>query len=69
MEATKNFLTSKSIWGVIILILSAIGFPVPEGFEASAIDLVNSIFIAIGGALAIYGRVKAEKKLSILPKK
>lgn len=69
METTKNFLTSKSIWGVIIMILSAIGLPVPEGFQESMIELINQVFLAIGSALTIYGRFKANSKLTILPKK
>ncbi|HBE45738.1 MAG TPA: hypothetical protein DDW17_09955 [Deltaproteobacteria bacterium] len=60
---TKGLLTSKTIWGAIIAIaataLKIAGYDIggdTEGF-------VNDIIALLGSAIAIYGRIKAVKKI------
>ncbi|HBE44271.1 MAG TPA: hypothetical protein DDW17_02150 [Deltaproteobacteria bacterium] len=60
---TKGLLTSKTIWGAIIAIaataLKIAGYDIggdTEGF-------VNDIIALIGAGIAIYGRVRAVKKI------
>jgi hypothetical protein len=60
---TKGLLTSKTIWGAIIAIaataLKIAGYDIggdTEGF-------VNDIIALLGAGIAIYGRIKAVKKI------
>lgn len=66
----KNFLTSKTIWGLIITVLGIFGLGdvLPADFGEKAINATNAV-LEIGGILiAAYGRFKADKALKILPK-
>lgn len=60
----KPWYTSKTIWGSIVaiaaLVAGAFGYSV--GTEAQG-EIVTAIIGIIGGALAIYGRVKAVDKV------
>jgi hypothetical protein len=69
MEQTKNFLTSKTVWGVIIMILGIFGIDnLPADLvDTDIIPTVEKIFGVVGGVLAIIGRVKAEKPLNAIP--
>jgi len=65
---TKNFLTSKTIWGLAITLLFAvldtmgisIGITEPE-----AVDLVNKIGEVVGLVIAAIGRFTAKKSLTV----
>lgn len=64
-DDVKGWLTSKTVWGAIIAGLSAIlsavfklDFPVDF-----TVEIANSLAGFFGAALAIYGRVKAVKKI------
>ena len=64
-DDVKGWLTSKAIWGGIIAAVATIAgafFKVefPEGFQG---DVAASLAALFGSALAIYGRVKAVKKI------
>ena len=69
MDEVKGLLQSKTVWGCVVTILSIVlmqfGIEVDEG---SKVELVNQ-FVALGGVLAsvfaIYGRVKADKKVKV----
>jgi hypothetical protein len=62
MNDVKPFLLSKTIWGAIIAMVGAVMNSM--GFETSALSgLDGEIVTLIGGALAIYGRVRAVDKL------
>ncbi len=60
---TKGLLTSKTIWGAIIAIaataLKIAGYDIGGDTES----FVNDIIALLGAAIAIYGRIKAVKKI------
>lgn len=65
MNDVKNWYQSKSIWGGIITVLAvllgAFGYTLTGDDQAALVEIVSAIVGAIGGLLAIYGRVKASK--------
>ena len=71
MEETKKWYKSKTIWGGIItifsLLLSLKGIQIDEQTRQILIDQLtataSAIGTLIGSLLAIYGRIKAEKKI------
>lgn len=62
MDDTKNFLTSKTIWGAMIALIATMlqimGFD-STGMNGTAEEIVT----IVGAAMAIYGRIKAVKKI------
>lgn len=68
MTDEKKWYTSKSIWGgivtVLALALTAFGYGIGADDQAALVDYAVSIGGAVGGLLAIYGRIKASKKVS-----
>lgn len=64
---TKKWYESKTIWGGIIALLAAalgaFGYVIDTDTQATIVELVNVIGAAIGGLLAIIGRIKANKKV------
>lgn len=67
MNDVKNWWQSKAIWGgivtVLALALTAFGYGIGADDQAALTDYLVSIGGAVGGLLAIYGRVKASKKV------
>lgn len=67
MDNIKSFLASKTIWGAVIAVLPAVaglfGYTVTGGDATDAAGHANAIVTAIGGLLAIYGRVTATKRI------
>lgn len=65
---TKKWYESKTIWGGIIALLAALagafGYAVDADTQASIIDLVTVVGTGVGGLLAIFGRIKASKKVT-----
>lgn len=65
MNDIKNWWQSKTIWGGIItvfaVILGAFGYALSGDDQFALVEIVSTIGGAIGGLLAIYGRVKASK--------
>lgn len=68
---TKSFLTSKTLWGVLIAALPTIaglfGYHVTDAaaFASGAQESVDGLLTLIGSALAIWGRVTATAKLVV----
>lgn len=66
MEQTKNFLKSKSIWGLILIVLGMIlpklGITVEE---TQLEEILTSLLTVVGFVLSIIGRFTADKKLTI----
>lgn len=62
MDGVKNFLTSKTIWGAVLALAAAgaglAGFDIGDA-EGWVADLVAMF----GAGFAIYGRVKAVKRI------
>lgn len=64
MNETKPWWKSKTLWGSVAVIASAVssiaGYPIPA--EVIGVGL-NQIVELVGGAFALYGRFVADKKL------
>lgn len=66
MTEAKSFLASKTLWGVLLMVAgSVLGFNVPEGVDQELANISSTVLEAVGAILAIYGRLKAEKKLGL----
>ena len=63
----KQWYLSKTVWGALIAILASLlpGMGIELGAEARGqlADSLVSLAGAIGGLIAIYGRLTAEKRL------
>lgn len=68
MDSTKSLFASKTFWGAVVAAVAPILIP----HLHLSTDAVNSIATQLvtlsGAALAIYGRVKAEKSVTITGK-
>ena len=68
MSGIKNFFASKTIWGALLAVtagvLSMAGYTVSPEDQASLLELVAGGGSLIGGALALYGRIKATKRIA-----
>lgn len=71
LQTTKFILTSKGVWGGILAIsagaLTIFGYDLNADEQANLIEIITTlgsgIVSAVGGVLAIIGRVKATKKI------
>lgn len=62
MDDTKNFITSKTIWGAMIALIATMLQIM--GFDATGMNgTAEEIVTIAGAAMAIYGRIKAVKKI------
>ncbi|NLS02870.1 iron-containing alcohol dehydrogenase family protein [Rhizobium sp. P32RR-XVIII] len=63
MDDLKHWYHSKTIWGALISVgasmLHATGFEVTAGDQGQIVDSIVSIAGAVGGLLAVYGRLTA----------
>lgn len=66
MEA-KKWWESKAVWGGIVAVLAGasglFGITLGADEQAQVADAAMAIASAVGGLLAVYGRVKADKKV------
>lgn len=67
MNETKPFWQSKTIIGSFISILAVVlGFfdiGLDEASQSDIVDAILAITASTGSLLAVYGRIKAEKKI------
>lgn len=67
MDETKQWYLSKTVWGALIAILAsllpAMGMEIDGDAQSRLADDLVSLAGAIGGLVAIYGRLTAEKRL------
>lgn len=67
MPDTKNWYESKAVWGGIVAagasLAGLIGLDLPDGSTADLVEALTALAGAIGGILAVYGRISAEKRL------
>ena len=67
MEDVKQWYLSKTVWGALVAILAsllpAMGMGLDAGAQGQLADDLVSLAGAIGGLIAIYGRLMAEKRL------
>lgn len=64
---TKKWWESKAVWGGIVAVLAGgaglFGVSLGAEDQAQVVDAVLAIASAVGGLLAVYGRVKADTKV------
>ena len=67
MPDTKSFLTSKTIWGGLLAIaapaIGILGYTITPADQAAIVAVATSLASAVGGALTIWGRIKATKRI------
>lgn len=67
MDNMKKWYESKTVWGALIAILASVLQAAGVDFDASGqaqmADSLVAISGAIGGLIALYGRMSAETKL------
>ena len=67
MEEMKQWYLSKTVWGALLAILAnllpAMGMDLDAGSQDQLADDLVSLAGAIGGLIAIYGRLTAEKRV------
>jgi hypothetical protein len=67
MTDTKYWYQSKTVWGSLIAILASVlqadGFELDEGAQGDLAEGIVALAGAIGGLLALYGRLSADKRL------
>ena len=63
----KTWYQSKAVWGGVVAVVAAVagyfGLPLGEADQAALVDAALAVAGAVGGILAIYGRVTAEKQV------
>jgi hypothetical protein len=67
MNEFKALTQSKAFWGAVVAIgggaLGISHYSLSAADAAQAVDLISSVAGAVGGLVAIYGRVVASKKI------
>lgn len=67
MIDTKYWYQSKTVWGALIAILASVlqagGFELDEGAQGELVEGIVALMGAVGGLLALYGRLSADKRL------
>lgn len=67
MTEQKAWWQSKAIWGGIVAMVAAglrlAGIEIDPALEAETLDLVLTLLSAIGGLIAVYGRVVAKSTI------
>lgn len=70
-ERVKNAVLSKTIWGILITVIPPIAIFFDVAITAGDVTAVEAalagMFSSIGAILGIYGRVKADSRVEILP--
>ena len=68
MTDVKSLFASKTIWGAVIALLagalSLLGYQLAPADQSELVNLVSGLAAAVGGGIAIYGRVVASKRIS-----
>ena len=68
MDDLKQWYQSRTIWGALIAIAASLahagGITLSAGDQGQIVDSLVSASGALGGLVAIYGRVTASAKLS-----
>ncbi len=68
MTDVKSLFASKTIWGAVIALLagglSLLGYQLAPADQAELVNLASGLGAALGGAVAIYGRVVASKRIT-----
>ena len=67
MNTTKKWYMSKGVWGAVITLIAVIaqlfGYQIDPELQQQAVSQITTIIAGVGGLVALYGRIKAEKKI------
>jgi hypothetical protein len=67
MYDNKSLFASKAVWGGAVAILagvaSLLGYTVDPAAQTSIVELATGVASLVGGALAVWGRIKATKRI------
>ena len=67
MDDFKGLLASKTFWGGLIAVLAGIlsffGYEIAGPDQAQIVEIGAAIAASVGGIIAIFGRIKASKKI------
>jgi outer membrane lipoprotein SlyB len=67
IENAKPWWQSKTMWGGIIAGAAGLGglfgLSLDAGTQAELTDIAAAVAASVGGLLAIYGRIKADRKV------
>ena len=67
MSEVKTLLSSKTFWGAFVAVLagalSLFGYQLAAEDQAQLVNAVSGIAAALGGLVAIYGRIVASKRI------
>ena len=65
----KSIFSSVTVWGAVLAGLSPwfakLGLAVDPSMAPEMVGITQAAMAAIGGALAIYGRMRADKRVSL----
>lgn len=61
MKETKNIVASKTFWGALIQLLSAVSLSPAVDVSATA----SAFVMVIGFVLTVYGRIAAKKDITL----
>ena len=68
MDDTKPWYLSRTVWGALVAIAASIGgafgVMITQADQVEIADTVLQIVGAVGGVLALYGRLSAQKIIS-----
>ncbi len=63
----KELITSRTIWGIIVMLLGSIGIKV-EGLDVALVNAGDSLVTAAGALLALVGYIDRRPKASDVAK-
>ncbi|WP_299870603.1 hypothetical protein [uncultured Hoeflea sp.] len=67
MNIEKPWWQSKTLWGAAVTLFSAVlgltGLELADGDRASLTELLTSLGAALGGLMALYGRITARARI------
>jgi hypothetical protein len=67
MYDVKSIFASKTVWGGLIAVAAALlglfGYTITPADQVAVVEAVAAIGSAVGGVLAIYGRIVATKRI------
>lgn len=65
---TKPWWQSRTVWGAAVTVASAaagaFGYGLPADVQGQVVDLLSTGGALVGGALALWGRVKADRAVT-----